>query len=75
MEEILEMQEEEASLINELESLVSEFQENFKIFDRSLNMFPKTQWKPRMHEILIHNSNKLDEMNLQTIGKIEVIME
>lgn len=62
-------------LEKQLEELVAEFQESFQVFGGPLSVFLKTQWKPRMDELMEQNDKTLDEESLQKITEIGVIME
>jgi hypothetical protein len=74
-EEIHEIRSEERFMLEQLESLMVEFEAKFVEVGGTLSSFLKEYWKPRMEEVLDAKDEALDEEERRNMREIGVVLE
>jgi hypothetical protein len=74
-EEIHEIQSEERLMIEQLESLIVEFEAKFAELGGTLSSFLEEYWKPRMDEVLNAKDEALDEEERRKMREVGIIPE
>jgi hypothetical protein len=74
-EDISEIQSEERFMIQQLESLMAEFDAKLSEVGGTLTSFLKGYWKPRMEEVLNTKDEGLDEEERRKMREIGVVLE
>jgi hypothetical protein len=74
-EDISEIQSEERFMIQQLESLMTEFDAKLSEVGGTLTLFLEEYWKPRMEEILNADDETLDEEEWRKMREIGVVLE
>ena len=74
-EDISEIQSEERFMIQQLESLMAEFDSKLSEVGGTLTLFLGEHWKPRMEEVLNADDETLDEEEQRKMREIGVVLE